>query len=204
MQTPHSFRSSLFFLLIALVALPASGQKIHIDYDNATAFSEYKTFQFRDTQQDLRRFASGLHGKTVKQITGYAVEGGLRAADSDPDVYIAYYAAYDRELVLTLSDLEYAYGPGFSLGSYWEGGVGTRELAGKPFTFKEGTVVVDVWDRERKVLVWRGMATAALKKDYEKNEKKLEKALNKLMQQWGKMYGDRARAIRKLKAKQNR
>ena len=67
--------------------------------------------------------------------------------------------------------------------------------------FREGTVVVDVWDRERKILVWRGMATAALKKDYKKNEKKLEKALEKLMKQWGTMYGDHARAIRKLKAK---
>ena len=204
MQKFHSFRASLFLLLFALAALPASAQKIHIDYDNATAFSEYKTFEFRDTRQDLRRFVIGLHKTTVKRITDYAVAGGLREVDSDPDVYIAYYAAYERELVMTLSDLEYAYGPGFSLGSYWEGGVGTRELAAKPFTFKEGTVVVDVWDRERQVLVWRGMATATLKKDSDKNEKKLDKALKKLMQQWGKMYGDRARAIRKLKAKQNR
>jgi hypothetical protein len=47
------------------------------------------------------------------------------------------------------------------------------------------------------------MATAVLKKDYLKNEKKLEKALGKLMKQWGAMYGDRARAIRKLKAKKS-
>ena len=56
-----------------------------------------------------------------------------------------------------------------------------------------------VWDRERGLLVWRGMATAALKRDYHKNEAKLAKALDKLMKQWGKMYGDRARAIRRLK-----
>ena len=44
------------------------------------------------------------------------------------------------------------------------------------------------------------MATAAVKKDYQRNEEKLEKALKKLMKQWEKMYGGHARALRKLKA----
>jgi len=187
-------------LLVTCLAAPTFAQKIHIDYDNATAFSEYSTFQFRETRQDLRRISSSFHETTVRQIREYMRDGGLVEVDSDPDVYVAYYAATSGDLVLTLSDLEYAYGPGFSLGSYWEGGVGTREITKKPFVFREGTVVVDVWDRERKILVWRGMATAVLKDDYRKNEKKLAKALEKLMKRWGEMYGDRARAIRKLKA----
>ncbi len=184
-----------------LCAASAAAQKVHIDYDNATPFSEYETFQFLDTEQDLRRVSMDLHLKTRKQITDFLLEGDLTETDQDPDAFIAYYAAYARDLTLTLGDLRYTYGPEFSLGSYWQGGVGTRETADKPFTFREGTVVVDVWDRERKVLVWRGMATAALKTADEKNQKKLVKALDKLMKQWGKMYGDRARAIRKLKAK---
>jgi hypothetical protein len=188
--------------LLLVTALPALGQKIHLDYDNATAFSEYKTFQFRETRQDLRRVSASFHEATVKQLTGYAVEGGLVEADSDPDIYVAYYAATSGDLELTLRDLEYAYGPGFSLGSYWKGGIGTRDVTKKPFVFKEGTVVVDIWDRERKILVWRGMATTVLKKDYRKNEKKLEKALEKLMKHWGELYGNRARAIRKLKAEE--
>jgi hypothetical protein len=187
-------------LFLFFAALPVMGQKIHIDYDNATAFSDYKTFQFRETRQDLRRVSLSLHEETVNQLTRYALEGGLAEAESDPDVYLAYYAAHSSDLQLTLSDLEYAYGPGFSLGSYWKGGVGTRDVSKKPFVFKEGTVVVDVWDRQRKILVWRGMATAVLKRDYHKNEAKLAKALEKLMKKWEKMYGGRARAIRKLKA----
>ena len=86
--------------------------------------------------------------------------------------------------------------------SFMQGGVGTRDVREKSYTFKEGTVVVDVWDRERKVLVWRGMATAAVKSDDERNEKKLDKALAKLMKKWEKMYGGHARALRKLKAEQ--
>lgn len=189
-------------LLLPLAALPALAQKIHIDYDRATAFSEYKSFQLRETRHDLRRVSPSLHQDVVRQLTDYVVEGGLTQADSEPDVYLVYYAAYLGDLQLVLGDLEYAYGSDFSPGSYWEGGVGTRDVTKKSFTFKEGTVVVDVWDRERQILVWRGMATAALKKDYHKNEQKLAKALEKLMKRWDEMYGGRARALRKLKAEQ--
>ncbi len=197
----HANRA-LISLILLFVALPSFAQKIHIDYDNATAFSEYKTFQFRETKQDLRRVSLALHLDVVGQITGYAIDGALSPTEANPDVYIAYYAAYYSDLKLVLGDLEYTYGEGFTPGSYWEGGVGTREVTKKAFTFKEGTVIVDVWDREREVLVWRGMATAALKRDYHKNEKKLAKALEKLMKQWEKTYGGRARAIRKLKAEE--
>lgn len=194
---------SISGLLALFLAVPTLAQKIHVDYDNATAFSEYKTFEVRETTQDLRRVSPSLHEDVFKQLTGYAYEGGLRRTAEDPDIYIAYYAAYSGDLQLVLGDLGYTYGEGFTPGSYWDGGVGTREVKKKAFTFKEGTVIVDVWDRERGLLVWRGMATAAVKKDYHRNEAKLAKALDKLMKQWRKMHGDRARAIRKLKAEQD-
>ncbi len=195
--------ASGFLALLLLVALPAAGQKIHIDYDGATAFSEYRTFQYRESEHDLRRVNIPLHKHTVTRLTEYAVSGGLEISSDEPDVYFSYYAAYDRDLELTLTDLEYTYGADFSLGSYWEGGVGTRQTSSKPFRFKEGTVVVDVWDRERGVLVWRGMATAAVKKDKGKNAKRLDRALDKLMREWEAMYGGRARAIRKMKAERD-
>ncbi len=194
--------SRLLPALLLLIALPAAAQKVYVDYDSATAFSEYKTFQLRETPHDLRRTNPALHRQTVDQLEDYAESGGLEQVDTDPDVYLAYYAAYLGDLKLTLRDLEYTYGPGFSLGSYWEGGTGTREISKKPLTFKEGSVIVDVWDRERKVLVWRGIVSANIKKDRDKNARKLEKALTKMMKQWGEMYGDHARAIRKLKADQ--
>lgn len=192
--------SRIYALLLVLLTLPAAAQKIYIDYDNATAFSEYKTYGYRETQKDLRRVSPSLHEDVVDWLTGYAEEGGLKRDDSEPDVYVAYYAAYYGELRLVLGDLQYTYGEGFVPGAYWDGGVGTRDVTKKSFTFKEGTVVIDIWDRERGMLVWRGMATAALKKDYHKNEAKLAKALDKLMKKWEAMYGGQARAVRKMKA----
>jgi hypothetical protein len=187
----------ILFLFLFLLALPALGQKVHVDYDGATAFSEYRTFQFFETKEDLRDFSLTSHKKVVRQLRDYAEEGGLTEVDTDPDVYIAYYTADRGDLRLTLGDLGYAYGPDFSLGSYWEGGVGNR--TSNSFTFKEGTLIIDVWDAERKQLVWRGMATATVAKDPDKNDKKIERALKKMTKNWEEMYGGRVRALRKLK-----
>lgn len=194
---------SCALLALCLLAAPAVAQKVYVDYDGATAFSEFRTFQMRETAKDLRRNSPRLHDRVVQKLTEYMIEGALEPTTSEPDVYVAYYAAYIGDLRLVLSDLEYTYGDGFTPGSYWEGGVGTRQVSAKEFNFKEGTIVIDVWDRERGILVWRGMATSALKPDYAKREARLEKALDKLMKQWEKTYGGRARAIRKMKVEKD-
>ena len=103
----------ILFLFLFLLALPALGQKVHVDYDGATAFSEYRTFQFFETKEDLRDFSLTSHKKVVRQLRDYAQEGGLTEVETDPDVYIAYYTADRGDLRLTLSDLGYAYGPDF-------------------------------------------------------------------------------------------
>ncbi len=190
MKTPQ-----LLTLLLFLIALPALGQKVHVDYDGATAFSQYRTYQFYETREDLRDFSLSSHKKVVQQLKDYAEDGGLREVDSDPDVYVAYYTADRGDLRLVLSDLEYTYGSDFSLGSYWEGGVGNRTSSS--FTFKQGTLIIDVWDAKEKRLVWRGMATAAVAKDPDKNDKKIEKAIKKMTKNWEEMYGGRVRALRK-------
>jgi hypothetical protein len=190
----------ILILLLFFSALPALAQKVYIDYDHATAFSEYKTFQFRETRDDLRDTAPHLHQTVVEQLRGYAKEGGLEEVESNPDVYVAYYTADRGRLRLVLGNLDYTYGPSFSLGSYWEGGVGTRTP--DSFTFKEGTLIIDIWEADGKRLVWRGMATAALSKNPDKKAQKLDKALKKLTKDWEKMYGGYVRKLRKYKATQ--
>ncbi len=195
----------LFILLVVftvITATPALAQKVYVDYDRATAFSQYRTFQFKETREDLRNFSETLHRRVVNGLRNYIKEGGMEEVDADPDIYIAYYTADQSNLRLVLSDLEYTYGPDFSLGSYWDGGVGTRNL--ENFSFNEGTLIIDAWDAKEKKLIWRGIGTAAMaKKKPEKNEQKLDRALEKIMKRWDEMYGAKVQAIRKHQMEQD-
>ena len=195
MKTP-----AILILLLLVTTLPALAQKVYVDYDHATAFSEYKTFQYKETKEDLRDFSRTSHELVVSELIRYAKEGGLEHVDSNPDFYLAYYTADRRDLRLAIASLEYSYGESFDLGGYWDGGVGTRTP--DSFTFREGTLVVDAWDAERRQLVWRGIATAALSKDPDKNDKKIEKALKKIMKKWDEAKGGHVRALRKIKAEE--
>jgi len=195
MKTP-----TILALLLLVSAFPALGQKVYVDYDSTIPFSEYKTFQYVETQEDLRDFSRTSHGLVVSELRRYATEGGLEEVDSDPDFYLAYYTADRFDLNLAMSDLRYSYGANFDLGGYWEGGVGTRTP--DSFNFKQGTLVVDAWDAERGELVWRGIATAAVSSNPDKNDKKIEKALKKIMKKWDEAKGYRVRAIRQMKAEQ--
>jgi hypothetical protein len=117
-------------------------------------------------------------------------------------VHVAYYTADQSNLRLVLSDLEYTYGRDSSLGSYWEGGVGTRNL--EDFSFDEGTLAIDALDAREKKLIWRGIGTAAMaRKKPDKNEAKLDRALQKIMKRWDEMYGAKVRAIRKHQMEQD-
>lgn len=187
-------------VFLLFIALPVLGQKVTIDRDHAVAFSEFKTFQFRETRDDMRDTAPYVHKDLVRQLRQYAIDGGLEEVDSDPDVYIAYYTADQRDLYLGKDNLEYSYGENFDLGEYWEGGVGTRTP--DKFRFREGTMVIDVWEAETNLLVWRGIATAALSKDPDKNAKKVDKALKKIMKKWDEEYGGYARQMRQIKAEE--
>ncbi len=186
----------LVLCLTVVAAAPALAQKVYVDYDRATAFSQYRTFQIKETREDLRNFSETLHRRVVDGIRAYMQEGGMEEVDSDPDIYVAYYTADQGNLRLVLSDLDYTYGRDFSLGSYWEGGVGTRNL--EDFSFDEGTLVIDAWDAQEKKLIWRGIGTAAMaRKKPDKNEAKLDRALQKIMKRWDEMCGAKVQAIRK-------
>lgn len=62
----------------------------------------------------------------------------------------------------------------------WLGSGGTGEATITPQSYKEGTLVIDMYDVKTKQLIWRGSAEGTLSDKAEKNEKKLENAVAKM------------------------
>jgi hypothetical protein len=67
----------------------------------------------------------------------------------------------------------------FGGGWYWSGfgdGIATTTVSTTPI----GTLVIDIFDAPSKKLIWRGKATETLSDKPDKNEKKLEKAVEEM------------------------
>jgi hypothetical protein len=50
----------------------------------------------------------------------------------------------------------------------------------------EGTMIVSLYDTKRKELVWRGISENTLSNNGNKNQKNVEKAVQKMFKQWPK------------------
>jgi hypothetical protein len=80
----------------------------------------------------------------------------------------------------------YGYGPaaGATYGRYGGGlgmwGVGLSTGTATPVTVVKGTLVVDIFDAEKKLLLWRGTANDTVHADPEKVEDQIQKATTEM------------------------
>ena len=65
-------------------------------------------------------------------------------------------------------------------------GMGTS--TSRVVTYDKGTLVIDIWDAEKKEMVWRGTTTDTISDNPTKMEKRLNKMLDKLIKVWHKEY----------------
>ena len=67
---------------------------------------------------------------------------------------------------------------GYSTGGWrWGGGMGSAQLT----DYKVGSIVVDIFETKTKTLLFRGTATDEKSDKAEKNEKKIDKAVSKML-----------------------
>jgi hypothetical protein len=98
---------------------------------------------------------------------------GLIKVDKNADIEVGYHAAIRQERSLYVS------------GMGW-GGRGNSSVQGQTSSIPIGTIVVDLYDRAQKQLIWRGDTTRTidLKKDPDKNYKNLQAAMAKLFRNY--------------------
>ena len=73
---------------------------------------------------------------------------------------------------------------GFGGGWRWRGFGGMGESTTTEQDYKEGTLVVDLYDAKTKQLIWRGSAESMLSDKADKNEKNLDKGVAKMFKKF--------------------
>ncbi len=191
----------LLVLLAVLIAGPAFAQKIYIDYDRDYDRSKNKTFAWTESDEATLAYTEPmLHSQIVITLAEYITAGGLTQVDSDPDLYFTYHGSTKEEITVNTTSLGYGYPVGWGSSSYggyggyygrYYGGVYTGYAGASTTTesvYRVGTLVVDVWDAKTETLVWRGIAAdIVITENRAKLDKKIDKALRKMADQWRKM-----------------
>lgn len=141
--------ASLGLLSLVLTLLAAHGafaQKVTMEFDQAAAFSDYKTFAIRDGQLNSRNPA--LNSPLVKKQIEADIEKdltakGLTKASGPADLNVRYTFGSARKTEVET----------YPAGWY---GLGTRAVR---VPYAEGTLVIDFRDPRTRSLVWRAIAS---------------------------------------------
>ena len=154
--------------LLACAAVAA--QDIRTNYMPGTDFAKYKTYKWVAIEGG--QHPNQIVDAEIKQaIDGQLAAKGLTKTDSDKaDLYVGYQIALNQEKQWN--------GYGMGGGIRW-GGMATATSS----TINVGTLVLDMYDPIQKQLVWTGNATKTIdpSKSQEKNQKNLDKAMQKLL-----------------------
>jgi hypothetical protein len=167
-----------FATLMASVVLLGTitfAQSINFDFDKTANFRSFRTYAWipgASVPDALNndRIVNALNAQL-------ALKGLMKVArQADPDLYVAYHAAFDRDLEIT----------GFSSG--WGGYrlPGSRSGMARTNEIVTGTLIVDLVDARTRAIVWRGTATKEITANAkpEQRDKNINRAAEKLFKNY--------------------
>jgi hypothetical protein len=161
-------------LTLAMLGAPSllSAQDVKTDFDKTYDFSKVHTVAVKMGT----RWGNQLGEDRVKsEITTALVGKGWKIApeESADAIAVIHGASQQKHDVTTFYN-----GMGGGWGYYGGGGMATSSTSVSEYTV--GTLVVDIFDRPSKKLIFRGTATDELSDKPEKNQKKANKATTKM------------------------
>jgi len=164
----------LLGLVVAITAWNvATAQDVRYNFMPGTDFSKYHTYKWVNIEGGSH--PNQIIDAEIKQaVDSQLASKGMTKTDGDQaDLYVGYQIAVDKEKQWN------AYGMG---GGVRLGGMGTATSS----TINVGTLVLDMYDPTTKQLVWTGNATKTIdpSSNQEKNQKHLEKAMEKLLKHY--------------------
>ena len=158
-------------LLISLLAgsIVLFAAKVVTDYNHTTDFSQYRTYSWLRVEAGDPLWPDRIMAAVDSELTA---KGWSKAPGGGDASVAAFGSAHNQPRLETFYE-------GFGGGWRWRGfGDGMAVTNVENLTI--GTLVVDIFDTPTKALIWRGIGSDALSDKPEKNEKKLEKAVEEM------------------------
>jgi hypothetical protein len=173
------------FLMVLLGS--AFGQHIQTDFDHKANFSQYKTYSWQEIKPADSLWDSRIKNAVDAQLSAK----GWTQVDNGGDVAIVAIKMTTTQRTLQTYYDNFGFGGGWG----WRGFGGYGDSFGDSTTteqdYKDGTLVVDLFDVKSKQLIWRGSAEGTLSDSAAKNEKNLDKGVAKMFKEFPPGSGKR-------------
>lgn len=166
-------RISIVMCAMFLICGLALAQDVRSNYMPGTDFSKYHTYKWVSIEGG--EHPNQIMDAEIKQAVDgqLGLKGLTKSADEKADLYVGYQIAVDQEKQWN--------GFGMGGGLRW-GGMAQATSS----TINIGNLVLDMYDPSTKQLVWTGTASKTIdpSSSQEKNQKRLQKAMEKLLRNY--------------------
>jgi hypothetical protein len=166
----HIRRSAVCTLFTLAMIGAAFAQHVKTDFDHHATFTQYKTYSWQEIKP-----ANSLWDARIKSAvdTQLAAKGWTQVESGGDVAIVAIKTTKTQRNLQTFYD-------GFGGGWRWRGFGSVGEATTTEQDYKEGTLVVDIYDAKTQQLIWRGSAEDTLSDKEAKNEKNLDKGVAKM------------------------
>lgn len=161
-------------LLLLFVFTSCSTVRVVSDYDSKTNFSKYKTFAFYKPGIDKAKISDLDKKRIMREIEANLTLKGMTVSET-PDMLISIFTK-ERERIDVYNS--YGYGYGYRYGGWYGGGTYASSTP-------EGTLFIDLIDRNKNELVWQGIGVGDLvMTSVEKKEARIKEIVTKILAQY--------------------
>ncbi len=171
------FKITALLLLLAVGMTSCSTVKVASDYDQNVDFNQYKSFAFFKPGIDKADISDLDKKRILRAIEDEMISKGFTKSE-EPDLLISIFTK-TKENINIYQNNRFGYGYGWGWNP-WFWGAGANTVS----TTSEGTLYIDLIDSEGKELVWQGMGTAALAKEVNKKQERINEIVEKIFEKY--------------------
>jgi NADPH:quinone reductase-like Zn-dependent oxidoreductase len=159
-------------LLLCLASTAMLAQQVSVNYNHNASFAQYHTYAWGS--DDKNKIQNSILAQVAQQdIEAAMQQKGLQKVQE----------SQNPDIILTANGGEHEQ---TSYNAWGMRGIGGGMGGISPQQNYETTMIVSLYDLKQKELVWRGIAENTLSNNGNKNQKNVEKAVEKMFKQWPK------------------
>ncbi|MFO7719514.1 MAG: DUF4136 domain-containing protein [Gillisia sp.] len=170
------FKITSVLLLLSVVMNSCSTVQVASDYDQMADFGKYKSFAFFKPGIDQAEISDLDKKRILRAIESEMMAKGFVKSE-DPDLLVSIFTKTKENINIYQDNMFGYYGWGWNP---WYWGAGRNTVS----TTSEGTLYIDFIDAKEKALVWQGMGTAALARDVNRKQERIDEIVQKILEKY--------------------
>ena len=159
---------------------------ISYDYDKDADFTQYETYSFYGWAKGSDQIINDLNKERIENaVADELAKRGLEYVEEGGDLTVSLFIQLDEKKGVNAYTDHYAAGPyGYRYGPGWGWGYGYSTTRYHEYDYVVGTLVIDIFDHEKKQLIWQGVGSQTVDDNPKNREYGIKRGVRGIMSKY--------------------